>query len=140
MEQCAHLRNPTDSTKVVNVVRHPHLFTRCLDFVEEEAAFFAGKHDAEDKENETCFKEFLVNSISDDMARRVNGIAQQEDLALVTFVKIMRELQILSKEEGEEIKQQLKDMTITTFKRQDKGCFSSCLSSDSFLASIRDHS
>ena len=119
MQQHAYLRDPKDKNKVINVVEHPHLIARELSLVKTEADYFGKRFDEWDEENDTNFREILLGSIDKDLRKKVASLDNRHERAIITWIRIVREIKVMTPEEEEAIKARIEAADIKSFPGMD---------------------
>lgn len=118
MEQCAYLPNrsrPGVPVEMINIILSPHMFSRDMDHVRSATAVLETKHDSWDQENDQAFRKLILSSVDDKIEAAVNGRADWDDSAQVTWIKVVREWQILTREKGQMLISQIRNCKISSF-------------------------
>ena len=120
MEQCAYLPSPKtvlsgQTPELVNAIMKPHMFSRNIDHVRKATADFYAKFDDWDKENDAAARKLILCCTDEALNTAVNGRADVQDRALVTWIKVIREWQILTREKATMLKSQILNCKISQF-------------------------
>ena len=119
MEQHCYLPHPYKPNEVINVVKHPHIVSRDLDFIRKECTKQARAYDDWDRENVEYARDLLLDSIHPSLHPTVAGINDEDDPFLVTWIKVVREWSILTREKAEAVRAQIETCDIRNFHGMD---------------------
>jgi hypothetical protein len=100
----------------MNIIRHPHVYARDLQYVKSTVQdLIDNKFDEWDKENDRTFRSLLLSSVNSALKDTVAGLADLDDPALVTWIKIVREWTILTREQANLLIDEVKACNLKDF-------------------------
>ena len=114
MEQNCHLKHPHKAT-MINVVRHPHMFSTDLPLLEKAVKDQMQHYDRFDSENDRALRAMILKSVDPSIRQEVTGLDHMHDGALVTWIKIVREWSIMTKEKSTAVARAVRETHIRTF-------------------------
>ena len=112
MEQHEYLPDPHKPTRMVNVILKPHLFARDLEATTNSVKSIAKCYDGYDQGNDQLAHKFLLDCLDSELNEKVGGLDHSDDLFLVTWIKVVRNWTILTRERAQAIKKQVQDYRI----------------------------
>ncbi|CAB9525044.1 hypothetical protein SEMRO_1622_G286620.1 [Seminavis robusta] len=119
LEQHCFMNHPHKVDTMVNVVLNPYMFSGDIGFVKKTADSLYQHYDDFDEENEHTFKNMILKSLHPDLKAKVNGLEDQNDRALVTWIKVVRQWKIITSEQATKLKHELEGCLIQKFDRMD---------------------
>ena len=119
MEQHAYLPDPHKPTKMVNAILQPHLFARNLEATKGAINNQAKLYDEYDQGNDTLAHDFLLSCLDAGVNDTVGGLDNRSDLFLLTWIKVVRNWTIMTRERAQAIKAEVKAVTIKQFQGMD---------------------
>lgn len=114
-EQCGYLWDPRDPTVMINVIEHPHQVSTSFDHVKTMAQRFTSLFDQLDEENDSNFREVLLQSLEPSFKARIDSMKTRGERAIVTWIRIVREVRIMTDEQESTIARKIQSCKIQDF-------------------------
>ena len=104
------------STNMVNIVKEHTRFTE--EYVRDQAALYEKFYDDYDKSNSAAAREALLNSLDKPIAQDIERLLEEEDGFLVAWITFVREIQSLSSDRFDGLKERIRSMNATDYPQQ----------------------
>jgi len=117
MEQCAYLPHPNPiKHDMINVVKHPFMTGTDLNHVKTATNTLYHTHfDSWDKENDRAFQQLILDCLDPALLKTVSGLDDLEERALVTWIKVVRQYTILTREQAQKLTREVKSCLLSSF-------------------------
>ena len=90
LETIAYLRDPTNSSKVIDVVRNHARFAADIKTSKVSADFFYNRFDKHDLSNDSAAKMFLIDSLEEKFAKSVQRKMKEGDSFALVWLKLIQ--------------------------------------------------
>ena len=90
LDTITFVHDPSDNTKMVSVVKDHPRFVIALDMSIENARKLSYKYDRYDQENSAAAREFLVNSLHQDLASRLIKVVETTDSFAIVWLRLLK--------------------------------------------------
>ena len=90
MDTITYLRDPTDPTKVIDVVRNHARFSADIKTTKKSADFFYERFDKHDQSNDSAAKDFLLDSLEEKFAKSVERKMKEGDSFALVWLKLIQ--------------------------------------------------
>ena len=114
MQQNCYIQHPT-KPEMVNIVEHPHVYSSDLALLVQKAEAQIQKYDRYDSENDRALRKVILDSVEPTLRQQVSGLSDLNDGALVTWIKIVREWSIMTREKSAAVMELIKSTKIQSF-------------------------
>ena len=120
-EALGYLRSPDPSKAdcMIDAFLTPDVFTNDMAKTRAEVKRLAGKYDETDKEDDQEFRSLILDCMEPSFRREFEDLKQQDDPAILTWLKVVRSLKVVTYKQVLALQQEVQTCDIRSFPGQD---------------------